>query len=300
VETVRFDGQVALITGAGNGLGRAYALWMAARGARVVVNNRTHPDRPSSARAVVDEIRAAGGFAVAEESPVEDPRSGRVMVDAALAEFGSIDIVISNAGVLTFDDRRHLDVTELQLIMDINFWGSVHPVIAALPLMEDQGYGRIVMTTSGAGMYGQSRSAAYSASRAAVIGFARSLAVDTHDTADVHVNVILPSGYTNASKPYHDPAHADFMSPAKVAPVVGWLASFDCRHSGLILHAGCGRVRRAKVVEGPVLDIPDEDLRRCWPALEDMTDATEATYSGESGRALRPEIYNASDAAPHG
>src|ERR1700736_2874952 len=110
METVRFDGQVALITGAGNGLGRAYALWMAERGAMVVVNNRTHPDRPSSAQAVVDEIRAAGGVAVAEESSVDDPRSGQVMVDATLAEFGRIDIVISNAGVLIFDDHRHLDV----------------------------------------------------------------------------------------------------------------------------------------------------------------------------------------------
>jgi NAD(P)-dependent dehydrogenase (short-subunit alcohol dehydrogenase family) len=290
--TVRFDGRVALVTGAGTGLGRAYALWMAARGAKLVVNNRVHPDRPSSAAAVVDEIRAGGGEAVADEHSVEDERSGAATVETAVEAFGHLDILVANAGILEFEDHRALKISSIRRTMDINFWGSVYPVVAALPIMEARGYGRVVMTTSSAALYGQTQSAAYAASRAAVIGFARSLAVDTRDSENFRINMILPSAYTNASKAFHDPRFADFMSPAKIAPVTGWLCSEDCRESGLILHAGSGRIRRAKMVEGRAIDLPeDEDVRRCWPALDDMTEAEEAANSSESGNVLRPELY---------
>ena len=290
--SVRFDGRVALITGAGGGLGRSYARWMARRGARVVVNNRTHPDRPSSAAAVVQEICDEGGIAVADEHPVESDESGPAMVQTAIDNFGRIDIVISNAGILEFEGYNELSISTLKRTMDINFWGSVYPVLAALPHMEVQGYGRIVMTTSSAALYGQKRSAGYAASRAAVIGFARSIAVETRDARDFQINLILPSAYTNASKAFHDPRHADFMSPDRIAPVTGWLCSEECRESGLILHAGCGRVRRAKMVEGAAIDIPDNDLTRCWPALDDMTGAEEALNSSASGDVLRPELQS--------
>jgi NAD(P)-dependent dehydrogenase (short-subunit alcohol dehydrogenase family) len=288
---VRFDGRVALITGAGGGLGRSYALWMAKRGARVVVNNRVHPDRPSSAAAVVEQIVSDGGEAVADEHPVEIEGSGVAMVQTALDRFGRIDILISNAGILEFEPYNELRVPNLRRAMEINYWGSVYPVLAALPHMEAQGYGRMVMTTSSAALYGQTRSAGYAASRAAVIGFARSIAVDTRDRRDFQINMILPSAYTNASKDFHDPKHADFMSPDKIAPVTGWLCSEECRVSGLVLHAGCGRVRRAMMVEGSAIDIPDEDLAQCWPALDDMTGAEEAVNSSASGDVLRPELY---------
>jgi NAD(P)-dependent dehydrogenase (short-subunit alcohol dehydrogenase family) len=289
--TVRFDDRVALVTGAGTGLGRAYALWMAARGAKLVVNNRVHPDRPSAAAIVVEEIEHAGGTAVADEHSVELESSGEAMVKTALDAFGRIDILVSNAGVLEFEDYNELRISKVKRTMDINFWGSVYPVIAALPHMTAQRYGRIVMTTSSAALYGQTKSAAYAASRAAVIGFARSIAVDTRDSENLRINMILPSAYTNASKPFHDPKFADFMSPAKIAPVTGWLCSEDCRESGLILHAGSGRVRRAKMVEGRAIDIPGDDFARCWPALQDMTGAEEAVNSSASGDVLRPELY---------
>jgi NAD(P)-dependent dehydrogenase (short-subunit alcohol dehydrogenase family) len=288
--SVRFEGRVALITGAGGGLGRSYAFWLAKRGAKVVVNNRVHPDRPSSAAAVVDEILAQGGEAVPDEHPVEREDSGAGMVKTALNHFGRIDIVISNAGILEFEPYTDLKVSTLKRTMDINFWGSVYPVLAALPHMATQGYGRIVMTTSSAALYGQTRSAGYAASRAAVIGFARSIAVDSRDAGDFQINMILPSAYTNASKDFHDPKHAEFMSPNRIAPVTGWLCSEACQSSGLILHAGCGRVRRAKLVEGAAIDIPDEDLAQCWPALDDMTGAEEAINSSASGDVLRPEL----------
>jgi NAD(P)-dependent dehydrogenase (short-subunit alcohol dehydrogenase family) len=285
--TVRFDGRVALVTGAGTGLGRAYALWMAARGAKLVVNNRVHPDRPSSAAAVVEEICAAGGEAVADGHSVEGERSGAAMVETAVERFGHLDIVVANAGILEFEEHNALKISSIRRTMDINFWGSVYPVVAALPIMEARGYGRVVMTTSSAALYGQTRSAAY-----AIIGFVRSLAVDTRDSENFRINMILPSAYTNASKAFHDPKFADFMSPAKIAPVTGWLCSEDCRESGLILHAGSGRIRRAQMVEGRAIDLPeDEDVRRCWPALDDMSDAAEAANSSESGNVLRPELY---------
>jgi NAD(P)-dependent dehydrogenase (short-subunit alcohol dehydrogenase family) len=289
--TVRFDGQVALVTGAGKGMGRAYALWMAERGAKVVVNNRVRPGQPSSASEVVDEIRALGGEAVVDTHPVEDETSGTKMVQTALDAFGRIDIVVSNAGIMEFDDFRDLDLEAFRRTMDINFWGSVYPVMAAVPLLLEQGYGRIVMTTSSAGVYGQSKSAAYSASRAAVVGFARSIAADTRDTSGFGINLVLPSAYTQASSSFHNPAHAEFMSPARAAAVVGWLCSSDCTRSGLILHAGYGRVRRIQVFEGKVIDIPDEDLRLCWPDLDDMEGASEPVNSGITGREMRSEIY---------
>jgi NAD(P)-dependent dehydrogenase (short-subunit alcohol dehydrogenase family) len=289
---LRFDGQVALVTGAGKGLGRAYALWLAARGAKVVVNNRTHAGLPSSAQRVVDDIVAAGGAAVADHHAVESQAGGTAMVEAAHAAYGRLDLLVCNAGVASHAAYDQLSAAEFHRVMDINFWGSVYPAMAALPGMKAAGYGRIVMTLSTAGLFGQAKSAYYAASRSALIGFSRSVGIDAEaDGRDIRVNMISPAGYTDMARQHIDAKWERFMSPDKVAPVVGWLGSTLCRQSGLILHAGCGRVRRVQVMGGTRQEIRDDDVQALWPVLDDMTSAQESPSSFEAGRLMNPEIY---------
>lgn len=289
---LRFDGQVAVITGAGKGLGRAYALWLAARGAKVVVNNRVHPDVPSSAQQVVDEIREAGGEAVADHHAVETAASGAAIVATAYDTWGRLDLLVCNAGVTASAPYDRLEAEAFHRVMDVNFWGSVYPMMAALPRMAAAGYGRIVATVSTAGLFGQPNAAYYAASRSALIGFVRSAGIDAEAAGkDLRLNMISPAGYTDMARAHIAPQWESFMSPAKVAPVVGWLGSPLCRESGLILHAGCGRVRRIKVMGAPRVEIADEDVQACWPALEDMRDAQESASSFAAGRLMNPEIY---------
>ena len=289
--TLKFDGRVVLVTGAGKGLGRAYALWLAARGASLVVNNRVHADRPSSARAVVAEIQAAGGRAVADEHAVESEEGGRSMVAAALSNYGRLDILICNAGITSPAPYDAFSAAEFRRVMDINFWGSVYPAMAALEEMRRARYGRVITTVSTAGLFGQAQSAYYGASRSALIGFVRSVAIDIEADRDIRINMISPAGYTDMARAHIDRMFEAFMSPAKVAPVVGWLASEHCRRSGLILHAGCGRVRRVQIVGAPRVEIVDEDMDACWPALDDMNGAQEFGSSFAAGRSMNPEIY---------
>lgn len=280
-------GRAVVVTGASKGLGRSYALWLAANGARVVVNNRPAPDGRSAASLVAAEIRASGGTALADDHSVADEAGCRAIVAATLAEFGQIDAVVCNAGWSVPIDVHAPDLAAFRAVMDVNFWGSVTLALAALPHMLDRGWGRIVLTTSGAGWFGDPGSAFYGASKSALLGFVRSLAHDVHDRG-VHVNMISPSAFTAMSARFNLGRQANVaMSPDLVAPVVGWLCSDACDKSGLVLHAGCGRVRRIMVYGGPAVDIEDGDVGACWPALDDMTGARESASSLDSGAALR-------------
>ena len=290
--TLNFAGRVALVTGAGKGLGRAYALWLAAHGARLVVNNRVHADRASSAQTVVAEIRAAGGDAVADEHGVETEAGGRAMVAAALQAYGRVDILICNAGITSAARYDVLSASDFHRVMDINFWGSMYPAMAVLPHMSRAGFGRIVTTVSTAGLFGQAQSAYYGASRSALIGFVRSVALDIEPNKDIHINMISPAGYTDMARAHIDAKFEAFMSPAKVAPVVGWLASERCRRSGLILHAGCGRVRRVQIMGAPRVDIRNDDVDDCWPALDEIAGGQEFSSSFAAGKSMNPEIYS--------
>ena len=284
--SLRFDGRVALITGAGKSLGRAYALWLAARGAAVVVNNRVHPGVPSSAQAVVDEIVAAGGRANADEHSVEDAAGARAMVDAAHDAFGRLDILICNAAISRvnrpFQDMR---IDEIREVVDINLWGTLLPLHAAFPRMVEAGYGRIVLTTSQVGLFGRAGSSAYACTKSAMIGLARAVGWDGHPH-NVRVNVVAPAAYTAMST--LPPRFKEIIAPEKVSPAVGWLCSEACNESGMIFNVGAGRVRRVKVQEGKVIEIPGDDFSACWPALDDMTDAIEAKDNTGSGAVLIP------------
>ena len=188
-----FKNRVALITGAGKGLGRAYALWLARHGATVVVNNRRRPGVSSSAQAVVDEITAAGGKAFVDEHSVEDEAGAREMVEAAITRCGQLDILICNAAIDEhFTPFRDIALDQLREVMNINLWGTLYPLHAAWKHMMARGYGRIVLVASGAGLNGGAEACAdYAASKGGVIILAKALSKE-YAHRGVTSNVIVP------------------------------------------------------------------------------------------------------------
>ena len=253
--TLDLQGQRAIVTGAGKGLGRAYALHLASRGARVLVNNRRHPgeaDATTSASLTVEAIRAAGGTAQHSWCDVCEPGSGLQMMDEAQQYFGGIDIVVANAGLDHGRTFVKQSMNEFRHIFDTSFFGSLHLAHAAWPKLVGQGYGRLILTTSSAGLYGNVGQAAYSAAKAAVIGLMRALALEGRRHG-VLVNAIAPYGLSQMTAPHLNAGMADALNPELVAPLVAWLASPACDVSGEVLVSGAGLIRRAGVGETDAL-----------------------------------------------
>jgi len=288
VGKLTFDGRVALVTGAGAGLGAAYAGWLAARGARVIVNNRCHAGRPSTAQLIVDQILAAGGQAVANDCDVGEAGSGAAMVQSALDAFGRLDIVVANAAIGEARPVDQVTTEYCRRFMDINFFGSCSLILAALPGMRAANYGRIVVTTSATALFGAMNQTAYAASKMALVGFARALGVELAKTS-LRINVISPYARTKMSSAVLAEHLDNIMSPARVAPVVGWLCSEACDRSGLILSAGAGRVRRVALLESPVATV-DADETFDWAPLNDLAHAIETRDSRWSSTTLIPEL----------
>ena len=244
-------GRAAIVTGAGKGLGRAYALHLAACGASVLVNNRRHSgesDVQTSAQQTVDTIRAAGGVAQADWSDVSDPSSGQAMVEQALAAFGRLDIVVANAGIDKAASFHKQSVQDFREVFDVGFFGNLYLAHAAWPHLLQQSYGRVVLTASSAGLYANHGQAAYSSAKAAVIGLMRALAIEGRRHG-VLVNAIAPYGYSQMTAPYMNADMAITFDAGHVAPLVAWLASQDCDVSGEVLVSGAGLIRRAGVGE---------------------------------------------------
>jgi len=283
--SIRFDGRVALITGAGAGLGRAYAERLAARGAKVVVNDRER----ASAMAVVKAIRDAGGDAITDQNPIETKAGGLAMVQSAYERFGRLDILICNAGGTISKPILESGEDDFRENMNVNFWGTVHPVLAALPRFIDADYGRIVAVTSAAGLFGTAAHAPYSSSKMAVVGFAKALAVET-GKLNIRVNVVSPYARTPGSSNVLGEELAELMTPDRVAQVVAWLAHERCDKTGMILSAGAGRVRRVGIVESPVVELEDEDIGRLWDRFTVLDGAHEPRNSADSARVLMPEL----------
>lgn len=250
--------KVVIVTGAGKGLGRAYALDLAKAGATVIVNNRWKDQtQPASADAVVAEIVAGGGKALASHHPAEDSNSGEDMVKLALEEFGRLDAVIANAGVPEAATFGRISVADFRSVFDINFFGTLYIVHAAWKVFMGQKRGRVVVSTSAAGLHGNRGMAAYSSSKAALIGLMRALSVEG-ENAGVRINAIAPYAATAMTESYLDEATIKRMRPEAVAPVVSWLASDACDVSGRTFVAGAGRLRRGYTVEGPVVQLGDD------------------------------------------
>jgi NAD(P)-dependent dehydrogenase (short-subunit alcohol dehydrogenase family) len=280
---IRFDDRVAIVTGAGKGLGRAYAMLLAARGARVLVNNRRRSQgEPSSADEVVQAIRQAGGQAIANYDSVEDPTAGERIVQQALDAWGRIDVLVNNAGVDQRSTFHKLSVEQFRQIFDINFYGSLYVTHAAYARMRAAGYGRIVVSTSVAGLYGLHGLTAYSASKAALVGFMRTLAAEGK-SHNVLTNAIAPYAATpmTARQGNMPEEFMQTMSPEFVAPMVTLLVSEQTNLNGQVIIAGRGAFRRAANVEGHGLRYADptaatpEALARDVAQILDMKDATE-------------------------
>jgi len=249
---LRFDGRVAVVSGAGGGLGRAYALELAARGAKVVVNDLGTSRRGEGvdlgpAEQVVTEIRAAGGEAVANGDTVATREGGAAMVAAALDAFGRIDVVVHNATINRSGPFRDLTFEDFAAVLDVHLFGAFHLAKAAFPRMCDQGYGRIVLVSSIAGLYGDRNIAAYATGKGAVIGLANALA---HEGAEfgVTANCIVPVAETRLAEG-RDNSGFPPWGPDLVAPAIGWLAHERCTTSGELFVAVAGRMAKAWVSE---------------------------------------------------
>jgi NAD(P)-dependent dehydrogenase (short-subunit alcohol dehydrogenase family) len=245
------DGRVVIITGAGKGIGRASALWMAARGACVLVNNRRHPgqaDDETSAADVVATIRAAGGQAQANWESVDAPGAGLRLVEAALSTWGRIDAIVANAAVSQAATFHQQSLEEFLRIFQAGFLGSLQLVHAAWPHLRRQGFGRVVFTSSSAGRYGNHGLGAYAASKGAIEMLMRSLAAEGQGKG-IAVNAVSPYAATQMTEAYLPAALAARLRPEAVAPVVGWLASPACDLQGEVVVTGGGRHRLARAVE---------------------------------------------------
>lgn len=250
MNSYRFDGRVAVVTGAGRGIGRAHAHLLAARGASVVVNDlgssmSGRGEDLAPATEVAAEIVAAGGVAVADGHDVAEPTGGQALVEVAVEHFGRVDIVVNNAGIMRWAGFPDADAEHLDRHLAVHVGGSFNTTRAAWPHFVEQGYGRVVMTTS-AGMFGLPANLAYATAKAAVIGMTRSLATAGADHG-IRINLIAPAAMTRmAGRPSDADADAaaSAMAPELAAPMVAYLAHEDCPVSGEIYAAGAGRFTR--------------------------------------------------------
>ena len=251
--------RVAIVTGAGGGLGRAYALDLAARGLRVVVNNRRRDVDAAglgSAQRVVQEILANGGEAIAHEADVCDSASGAALVTQALASWGRLDAVVANAGIDQHKAFHKISVDEFRAIFAVNFFGSLYLLHAAYVHMRANNHGRMVVSTSSAGLHGLHGLSAYAASKAALIGLMRSVAAEGQ-AHDVLCNAVAPYAATRMTAAHGDAAFVARMRPEHVAPLVALLVSEHCRINGQTIVAGGGGFRAAAMVEAPGIVFAD-------------------------------------------
>ncbi len=278
-----FDGRVAIVTGAGRGIGRAYAMVLAERGAGVVVNDlggsiEGDGADVAPAHAVASEIVAAGGAAVADASDVADQGGATALVDTALEHFGRVDVLVNNAGIVRWSGLPEVDAENLERHLAVHVVGSFNTMRAAWPHMVAQHYGRIVLTTS-TGMFGLPDNTSYATAKAAVVGLMRSatLAGARHG---ITVNCIAPAAFTRMAGQGDDDTTGDpmatSMAPELVAPMTAFLAHEDCPVSGEIYTAGAGRFARIFVAstEGYVhTDGPPtvEDVAEHWDVINDET-----------------------------
>jgi len=276
---LRFDDRVALITGAGRGLGRAYALLLAARGAMVVVNDpgvsmQGEGTDAGPAQSVVDEIRAAGGQAIASTDSVATPEGGQAMIDLARDHFGSIDILIHNAGIVRRGGLAELSYDDFETVLDVHLRGAFHVVRAAFPHMCAANYGRIVLTGSINGLYGNAGVVNYSVAKAGMIGLSNVAAIEGA-AHGVKSNIILPGAVTRMAEGLDTSAYPP-MDPELVAPAVGYLAHQDCAVSGEMLIAMAGRVARAYTMETVGVFQPDWTIEQIADRLEAIRDTQDA------------------------
>jgi NAD(P)-dependent dehydrogenase (short-subunit alcohol dehydrogenase family) len=276
---IRFDEKVAIVTGAGGGLGRQHALELARRGAKVVVNDLGGAVDGSgggsdAAKAVVAEIQALGGQAIANGSSVTDDTGVARMVGDAMDAWGRIDVLIANAGILRDKSFSKMELADFQLVMDVHLMGTVKPAKAVWEIMRQQNYGRIVVTTSATGLYGNFGQSNYGAAKAGLLGLMRSLSIEGQKN-NVHVNAICPVAATRMTEGVIPAELLSKLNPEYVTPGVIHLAS-DGAPTGSILVAGAGVFSVARVYETDGVYLGEgglsaEEVRDNWDKIADPT-----------------------------
>lgn len=260
---IRFDGQVAIVTGAGGGLGRAHALALAARGAKVVVNDL------GRAAEIAAEIRATGGEAMASTASVSDRAAVAAMVAEVVEAWGRIDILINNAGILRDKSFAKTPPEAFEAVIDVHLRGAWTCSQAVWEIMRAQGYGRILMTTSSSGLYGNFGQANYSAAKLAQVGLMNTLAIEG-EKHGIRVNALAPAATTQMTEALLPPGTAELLAPEKVSPGALFLVSRDAP-TKTILTAGAGVFAVARIEETPGLalgpDASPEDVAQAWDSL---------------------------------
>ncbi|MFW0796692.1 SDR family NAD(P)-dependent oxidoreductase [Gordonia sp. CPCC 205515] len=275
---LRFDDRVAVITGAGRGLGRAYALLLASRGATVVVNDPGSSIAgdgadASPAAAVVEEIRQAGGRAIVNTESVATAKGGQAIIDAAIEGFGRIDILIHNAGNNRYASLTEMSYDDFDAVLDVHLRGAFHVVRPAFPAMCAAGYGRIVLTSSIGGIYGNHKVANYGAAKAGIMGLSNVAALEGQEHG-VASNVIIPAAVTRLADGLDTTAYPP-MGPDLAAPAVGWLAHESCSITGEMLVAIAGRIARAFVAETPGVYQPSWTIEQVGEQIDAIRDTAD-------------------------
>ncbi|WP_395307817.1 SDR family NAD(P)-dependent oxidoreductase [Mycobacterium sp. AMU20-3851] len=274
---LRFDDRVAVITGGGRGLGREYALLLASRGAKIVVNDpgaslTGDGSDEAPAHQVVREITAAGGQAVANTDSVATVEGGQAIVDTAIENYGRVDILIHNAGTVRRGSLKELSYQDFEAVLDVHLRGAFHVVRPAFPLMCAAGYGRIVLTSSIGGLYGNHGVANYAAAKAGIVGLTNVVALEGA-AEGVTCNAIIPGAVTRMAAGLDTSAYPP-MGSDLVAPAVGFLSHETCSVSGELFIAIAGRIARAFIAETPGMYRPSWSIEDVAENLETIRDDT--------------------------
>jgi NAD(P)-dependent dehydrogenase (short-subunit alcohol dehydrogenase family) len=289
---LRFDGKVAVVTGAGHGLGRSHALLLAERGARVVVNDLGGALDGTGASAgpaaeVVEMIVKNGGEAVASTDNVATPEGAEAIIQAARDAFGRIDIVVNNAGILRDKSIGKMTVEEFDSVLAVHVRGSFLVSRAAYPHMKEQRYGRIVNTSSPAGLFGNFGQANYSSAKMGLVGLTKTLGIEGA-RAGIKANAIAPIAWTRMTEALFPAEFEQKFTPDRVSPLVAFLAHESCGVSGEVFSVGAGRVARVFVAEGPgwrADDLTIEAIRDNWDAIVAEEPHMQPTTLGEQATA---------------
>ena len=287
--SIRFDGKVAIVTGAGGGIGKQHALELARRGAKVVVNDLggsvDGSGASNAAEEVVEQIKADGGEAISNGASVTDLDAVKAMVAQTMSEWGRVDILVNNAGILRDKSFHKVALEDFDLVMDVHFQGSLNCTHTVFPIMREQEYGRIIFTSSSSGVFGNFGQTNYGAAKMAMVGLMNTLKIEGQNK-NIYTNSITPVAYTRMTEGLIPEDFGKNLQPEYVTPAVIYLAS-EHAPNGAIMAAGAGVFTRIFVHEtmgvslGMGADMTPENIHANWDQISDMTDARALQNGGE-------------------